>query len=341
MSETSNTPTSPNEHKDTLPKSREIARWGDSQQYYSEPMPEEAKRGPVVTLINATPDPLGSLAAICGIYSGKIYRSLREVKDEDRKAKFQDMMNTVLNGSLEVAQFHFLIEGVSRSFTHQAVRARGAFYAQESLRFAVKENWVDEVHEPPSFANLPEDHMWRAKWKRVLNVINTEYTYLVNDGMPAEEARDLLPHAVTTRYHWVVDLRGLLQEAGKRTCTQAQFAWRLMFAQVAKALREYGRGSSVYMHTVREDAWQFEFIADQLRPNCFQTGSCGFMAAFDRGCSIRERVEIRAKNGGTDPSQWHKPFLYYATAEDGSRGVRASEGINNWEWAADPNAARK
>lgn len=347
----------------------ELSRWADSAMYRADPMPVEARAEgggvrPVVTLLNATPDPLGSLAAIAGIYEGRVLRSLSEVTDEQRRATFADMMATVLNGPLEVAQFHFLIEGVTRSFTHQAVRSRAAFFAQESLRFAVpEENWIGRTAYPPSLARKPiPSHIvtggnyddgpeWSANpeyteneraydlkrdaWNDAIISAQKAYQQLVDSGIPAEDARGLIPHALTTRYHWVVDLRTLLAEAGKRTCTQAQFEWRLVMAGVAKALRS--RSEQGCYHCDSEDGWQFGFIADQLRPYCYQSGACGFMAKFDRGCKIRERVELNAK-AGRPSSEWAQ--TKYCHPEGCNHPEIEIDAINPAEWAADPGAAR-
>lgn len=325
----------------------DIKRWGDGHQYASEPMP--AGKGLTVTLLNATPDPLGSLAALCGIYTGRVVRDLSEVTDDQRRDAFAQMQRTVLNGPLASLHFHFLLEGVGRDVTHQAVRDNFSFIAQESLRFAVKEDFASEIPLPPFLAGLTEDDPRVRVWKKALNHSEDAYGMLVDNGVPAEEARKLLPHAVTTRYHWVPSLKTLLTEAGKRTCTQAQFDWKILFAQVAKALREYGHRDILIEdkrgdldHVVATDGWQFELIAKALRPNCFQTGACGFMADFDRGCTIRERVEANAKAGrpvsewGQDSFKQGNPGHIY----DGKGGTLI-KAIHPHEWATDPGAARK
>lgn len=318
----------------------EIQRWADAAQYRSEPMPQAALNGITVTLLNATPDPLGQVAALCGTYSGRVVRDYSELSREDRLAAFADMKATVLNGPLASPHFHFLVEGAGRDFTHQAVRDNFSFIAQESLRFAVKEDWAHEVPLPPSLQGMPDDHPWVRLWRKALNGAEDAYAALVNAGMPAEDARKLLPHAVTTRYHWCPSLKTLLTEAGKRTCTQAQFEWRTFFAQVAKALREY-KGREHYStepgigFVSQTDAWQFAAIAESLRPNCFQTGSCGFMAKFDRGCTIRDRVEANARIQRPS-SEWHQPYY----DEDHAIGDPDIKAIHPAEWAADPWAAR-
>jgi hypothetical protein len=45
-------------------------------------------------------------------------------------------------------------------------------------------------------------------------------------------------------------------------------------------------------------AWQFELIANSpiFRPVCFAMGRCPFQADFDRGCTIRERMDSGRAN---------------------------------------------
>ena len=367
----------------------EISPWADAQQYRAEEMPEDVKasRRPKVTLLNATPDPLGSLAALCGIYTGRVVRRLSDVTDEERRQALEDMASTALSGPLESIQFHFLIEGVDRSFTHQAVRGRNAFYAQESLRFAVvdEEPWVERSSLPPSLEGtkpLHEDlrapqgpgrtkeQLMRNTWDRAVSQMQMAYQSMIAYGMPAEEARGLMPHSMQTRYHWMCTLRELLHVAGMRTCTQAQFHWRLVMAEIARCLREHRDDTPTDLKTGNKcdrckqyfleagvlrwhqkrcagDAWQFELLADKIRPVCYQTGRCGFMAKFDRACTIRERVDSNTR-AQRPSSEWGTPKTVERCGADsdcpGGCGsdetVTLIKPIQDWEWAADPAAAR-
>lgn len=327
--------------------SQEIERWGDKQQYWREPIPAKGRRKISVSLINATPDPLGGLVVLNGIYKGEVIRSLSDprVTDEARRQALDDLARTVLSGPMESIQFHFLIEGLTRSITHQMVRSRFSFFAQESLRFAVPEgDWVEEVPLPPYLASRKDDDPARLVWDEAISNLAVAYQRLVSNGMPAEEARELLPHAMPTRIHWVMDLRTLLLEAGKRTCTQAQFPWRIIFAEIAKALRahaNYPTAGIMDDHQWAGQAWQFELIADKIRPVCYQQGKCTFMAQFDRGCTIRERVNEFARQG-VGSEHWGRSEKMmpinpeWPTEEQENRPMR----IEDWEWAADPGAAR-
>jgi flavin-dependent thymidylate synthase len=328
--------------KPVHPPGQEISRWADAAMFHSEPMPKGAgSTGPQVTLLNATPDPLGSLAALCSMYSGRVVRSLSEVTDEQRQFHYTDVTKSKLQGPLEVVQFHFLIEGVTRAFTHQMVRERQAFFAQESMRFAVVDNelWTERAALPISIPSNPqttEDALTRDAWDDALINAQNAYQILIERGVPAEDARGIMPHAMTTRLHWVVDLRGLLYVAGLRLCTQAQFEWRQVMAQVVKALRSYV-GQSYIRKTADSwpvtgaDSWQFELIADSLKPICYQEGKCGFKAKMDRPCSIRERVDAN-EAAGRDSSRWSEPLISH---------TGNAEAIRPEEWAADPTAARR
>lgn len=351
----------------------ELVRQADAAQYERPPIPTADVGRIKVRLLNATPDPLGSVAALIAQYSGVVIRDLAEVTDEMRRSAIDDMGKTVLNGPLEAVQFHWQIEGVTRSITHQMVRSRASFFAQESLRFAVPTGaWAEEIPLPPSLAGAREERtaalhaamergdvlsskklLMLDEWEDAMITLQNKYERLIELGMPAEEARGVLPHDMPTRIHWVCDLRTLLQEAGKRTCTQAQFPWRLIFGGIAQALRErasiregrgYQRKRSVDGSSeVRvSDGWQFREIAARLRPVCFQTGSCGFMAQFDRSCTIRERVDRFAANG-IEPSHWGTSGQWdVAGCEPGQDpgGVKPLLPIMDYEWAANPAAAR-
>lgn len=326
----------------------------------SVPMPkgQGGRVTPTATVISATPDPFGTLATNCGMYEGKVTVSLDYVEDTARRQALEDMMSTALQGPLETVQFTILIEGVTRSFTHQMVRERQAFFAQESMRFAVVEGetWHERAAMPPSVRGNPAREL---HWAAAMDQSQTEYNWLVNDGVPAEDARGVMPHDMTTRLYWTLDLRGLLHVAGLRLCTQAQFEWRLAMASVAKAFRQYSLVSPLqrlagHDSAVSGDGWQWRAIADLLRPVCYQQGRCGFMAKFDRSCKIRDRVEANAKLGRPS-SEWDKeadlgysndnldngaPMFPWGMIDERGRSHDIIPAISPVEWAADPTAAR-
>ncbi len=305
---------------------KQLSLWADPAMKSAVPQPTgpDGRVRPTVRILQATPDPLGTLAAIMAIYKGGVKRSLAEVTDAERREALAEMLKTKLQGPLEAITFTILIEGVSRSFTHQMVRGRAAFYAQESMRFAVpdQEDWNDRVARPAGWESWREDA--RHAWEESVETAEACYSYLVGAGVPAEDARGLMPHAMTTRLVWQVSLRELLHVAGLRLCTQAQFEWRTVLSLVVSQLRRWGVASDIKPHdindsTVAWEGWQFLEIADLLRPVCFQEGKCGFKSNFDRSCKIRDRVDAHEAKG-EHPSTW--------------------DDIRPEEWLASPDAAR-
>ena len=322
-----------------------LRKWGDDQQYeqaqFQAQGTEQTGVLPRVHLLWMTPDPLGAIAAACRMYEGKPTYDLNDITDEERKHYWQQAQATHLKAPLEFVKFHFFIEGVDRAFTHQMVRQRTAVYAQESMRFAVVEELDRRSTLPPSLYGTisqqtedrhasHEDNLQRARdvWDDAIENIGQVYTQLVERGMPAEEARGLLPHAAATRLNYSTDLRALLDHAGNRLCTQAQFHWRLVFNGIAQAIRGYqsdGVGD-----------WQFKELSKVFKPVCYQLGHCPFQASFDRDCSIRERVEANAKHGR--PSEkWGQEFI--GKDSHGNRQVIGA--IHDSEWMLDPDAARR
>lgn len=344
---------------------KEVRKWADEAMFEAAPMQvqrtEDGGIIPQVHLVSMTADPLGAIAALCRMYKGIPTYSLDDITDDERRDYLVQVQKTHLQAPLEAVKLHFFIEGVTRSFTHQMVRQRTAVYAQESMRFAVKEEPLTDICSlPPSLAGTvrrervndvypnTEDQRQRNRdvWERALETIDESYRYLVANGMPAEDARGVMPHAVTTRINYVTDLRNLIGHAGNRLCTQAQFEWRLVFMGIVNAIRDYGKGDDcqgegTFCYTHGKDhcpgfpQWQFQAIADSdmFRPVCYQLGRCQFNADFDRYCNIKSRVEAFADEG-VPSTEWGvgigKPNFH----ESGVQTIRPEE------WLLDPAAAR-
>jgi flavin-dependent thymidylate synthase len=280
--------------------SQEVSTWVDKAMYEAAPMESTM---PKVFLISSTPDPLGAIAAACRMYEGKPTYSLRDITMQERVHYWEEVQKTHLKAPLEFVQLHFFIEGVTRAFTHQMVRQRTAVYAQESLRFAVKTDMADEVQMPPSLRSLKDDDPRVVLWNNSMETIGKVYNSLVDSGVPAEDARGVLPHAVTTRLNYATNLRNLLDHAGNRLCTQAQFEWRYVFLEIMRVLRD------TETQPYNQEDWpsQWRIITDSryaaFAPVCYAQGKCPFKAGFDRGCTIRERVDA-GRFDEIDPREW-------------------------------------
>jgi flavin-dependent thymidylate synthase len=287
----------------------EVSTWVDKSMFEAEAIDEDALDHPRVYLLSATPDPLGSVAAMMMMYEGRVVRDLAEITDDERKHYFDQCFLTTLDTPLEAIDLHFLVEGVTRAHTHQEVRQRTAVFAQESMRFAVK----DKIAARPG-PIVKNNRDLLKKWEDTMGSLWDAYQFLIANGVPAEEARGVLPHDTLTRLHHKVNLRSLKQELGKRTCTQAQFEWRYWAAGIQAAIAGHDKAwtENPEVEGFLSSDWQFQYIAESpiFKPICFQTGKCMFKADMDRGCTIRSRV---------DAGEFDK--------------------IDNREWQMDPTAA--
>jgi thymidylate synthase ThyX len=346
--------------------------------------PINQETGPTVQLLSCNNDPLGTIAAAALMYEGQFVQSLAEITDAQRRYYLEQVQKSALEAPLEFVNFHFIISGVTRGFTHQMVRQRTATYTQESTRFAVKEEvpvgrppsldgtlpwaeWWDKcgaelfpilVHElnldqielidKYAKEHASKEQLWRKEWDNVNERIAIGYNDLVNSGMPAEDARGLLPTNLLTRINYNTSLRGLKEHAGVRLCTQAQYEWRLVWMEILKAIREYGKTQTRDVYAgpdateqekniscwVESTSWQFDALADIFKPICYYKGKCQFMSAVDRACKIRDRVENFAKHG-VPSDMWDSPMEY-----KDNTGITWNPGIKNEEWMLDPKAAR-
>lgn len=366
-----------------------VQKWADKAMYSAAPI--DATKGPQVQLLSCNNDPLGTIAAAALMYEGKHVGNLAEITDDQRRYYLDQVQRSVLEAPLEFVNFHFHISGVTRGFTHQMVRQRTATYTQESTRFAVKE--VVPVGLPPSLEGTvsweewwdkcggelfpvlisqlnasqkqlinkhaeeqaSKEQIWRREWDWTVDKISLQYNALVDAGMPAEDARGLLPTNLLTRINYNTSMRGLKEHAGVRLCTQAQFEWRVVWTHMLEAIREYGKdqmyrkpGSPVVtaLHgsEVASSQWQFDALASVFKPICYYKGKCQFMSDVDRHCTIRDRVNGFASLG-IPSSMWNETVLDTKQSEwlnDSGKADAwgAIPPIRDEEWMLDPTSAR-
>lgn len=136
----------------------------------------------------------------------------------------------------EFAYFTFHITGVSRALTHQLVRHRqGVGYAQRSQRYC-EEDGFDYVI-PPKIAYNEEA---AKKYSELMRSIQDTYYELKNEyGIPAEDARYVLPNACETVIEVTMNGRELIHFCNMRMCSRAQWEIRKLANEMKKSLETY------------------------------------------------------------------------------------------------------
>jgi len=131
-------------------------------------------------------------------------------------------------------RFTWLIEGVSRSLTHQLVRHRGASFSQESQRY-VEFKGADDGKLYLPFV-YPES--WTLEQKESLywanNAALTQYEAFRKDGGRREDARFILPNGAATRLVTSFNTKELLHFLDIRCAKDAQWEIRRLAIEMLK-----------------------------------------------------------------------------------------------------------
>lgn len=194
-----------------------------------------------VELLYHTPDPERAIATAARLCYAPVGASeLMETMPEDR---MRSVLATVIKGghlsTLEHASYTFAIDGVSRALTHQLVRHRMASYNQQSQRYVKYKNGLDCV-KPESVKGDPETE---AIFDEAIQASVTAYQKLLEAGVPAEDARYLLPNAAETKIVVTMNARELLHFFSVRCCNRAQWEIR----ELAHKMLELARPTAPYI----------------------------------------------------------------------------------------------
>lgn len=172
----------------------------------------------LVTLIQATPDPINTIAAIASI-----------CYDSDPKNPLGLVKHLYRNGHHSVFEhiyFTFKIEGISRACSHQLVRHRHCSFTQRSQRYCSEDGFSAVL--PRSIEELGGE--W--DYDSVLNHIAEFYELSQKVGVPNEDARYVLPNACETSLFLSCNLRELIHMSNERLCLRAQWEIRELMKQM-------------------------------------------------------------------------------------------------------------
>ena len=189
-----------------------------------------------VRLLAHTPDPVTTIALagrLC--YSDSDILSLREGV-RGRAPQFVEKLVSMGHLSpLEHASFTFGVQGVSRALLAQITRHRIASFSVQSQRY-VKQSGANYI-VPPTVEALGEEAV--ARYHEQMDVIWGFYGEWLNAGIPAEDARFVLPNGAETRMVFTMNARELMHFFSLRCCTRAQWEIRrLAWCMLGLARRE-------------------------------------------------------------------------------------------------------
>lgn len=215
-----------------------------------------AKQTLSVELISMPDNMLKTIYTACKTcYSAKLpYENYLNAPDEE---KMLELIKRVIGSghysTIEHIQLTFAVQNVSRACTHQLVRHRHMSFSQKSQRY-VKEKGEFDYIMPKTIEKNPK---LKEKFEEfILNTSNL-YQEFIEAGIPAEDARSILPNAAASSLVTSLNLRELIHLANLRLCTRAQLEIRML----VKAMVD---------EVIKKEPW----LKPYLVPKCERLGYC-------------------------------------------------------------------
>lgn len=207
-----------------------------------------------VVLLEHTGEPQRVIAAAARLcYSKSTPRKLKENLSDSEVERLLKMIRELNHLSVfEHASFTFGIEGISRVTSHQLVRHRIASYSQQSQRYV-------DLSKIENFV-VPETIRGSELYEKVCSYLQNAsslYEELVESGIPQEDARYVLPQAITTNIVVTMNARELLHFFNLRLCRRAQWEIREMAARMLKEVLKIA-----------------PLLFEKAGPSCYSKGRC-------------------------------------------------------------------
>jgi len=182
-----------------------------------------------IELIAFTPDPqlvIAGAARTC-------YLSFDKQDEENDRKLIRQLIRSGHLSVLEHATATFRVRGCSRAFTHQLVRHRLCSFSQQSQRY-VQESGFAAV-TPPRIRGNQEAMII---YDEMMEQSRETYRRLIEMGIRKEDARFILPNAVTSEIVFSANFRQLRHMLILRGDPHAQWEIREVFLRIGMILKE-------------------------------------------------------------------------------------------------------
>lgn len=161
----------------------------------------------------------------------------KELMETMPPERVESVLSTIMKSghfsTLEHVSYTFAVDGVSRALTHQLVRHRLASFNQQSQRYVKFTKGVEAV-KPPS---VTENEETEKVFDEAIEAAVSAYQKLLDAGVPAEDARYLLPNAAETKIVITMNIRELLHFFSLRCCNRAQWEIRELAHRMLELVR--------------------------------------------------------------------------------------------------------
>ncbi len=228
----------------------------------------EDNNKPVVNLISKPENMLKTIYTACRTCYSALspYEIYNSTDDEEKMLSLiERVISSGHYSTIEHIQVTFAISNVSRACTHQLVRHRHMSFSQKSQRY-VKEKGQFDYIIPPTILKNEE---LKSKFVDFMGEISKLYCEFTEAGIPAEDARAVLPNAAASSIVASLNLREMIHLANLRLCTRAQYEIRTMIKMMCDEL-------------IKEEPW----LKSYLVPKCERLGYCDE----DKSCGRKPKL---------------------------------------------------
>ncbi len=212
-----------------------------------------------VKLVAHTPDPdlKAAAAAMTSTSARTTLEILEDMNDPEKQKKALFILKKVMESGhtsvLEHSSFTFSISEVSRALTHELVRHRIASYTQQSQRYVKFDKEKNFVFPP----TITKNEKTKKIYEKLLAESVKTYNKLIENGIPCEDARYVLPNASPTNIILTMNGRELLHFFALRCCERAQWEIRELATEMCRQAKEVA-----------------PVMFEKAGPSCSQKGLC-------------------------------------------------------------------
>lgn len=180
-----------------------------------------------VTLLASTPQATKIVATAAWICTHADFPTCEDLHPDKCGPLVRRVIGYGHESILEHATFTFAVEGISRACSHQLVRYRIASFSQQSQRYVAQEGleWIT----PNS---IRKTELRLDLFQEAIAEASNAYVKLLMAGVPAEDARFVLPNAATTKLVMTMNARELRHFFSQRLCEKAQWEIRELATEI-------------------------------------------------------------------------------------------------------------
>jgi flavin-dependent thymidylate synthase len=159
-------------------------------------------------------------------------------------------MAETIPSSWEFVDYVFLVEGVSRAYTHQQVRTRNASFAQQTMRVLDMGDF-DYVFTEGNLADKNAHDLIAS----INEYVSEGYKALRELGQAPEDARGILPTNISTNIVCKFNLRTLSELCKSRTGGRTQNEYQRVMGAMADAVLAVHPWAERFLFPAKRDAF--------------------------------------------------------------------------------------